>query len=118
LRLGERTECATVALQETPFRKLPDQVPGQQSKLTCVLRSKSETDGIGTTHMRMHFHVGGHLATGTVNVHMTKRRDESDFKYHHLALDVPGHERIWLENAEAWKLDKRSSGKMFGVRWW
>ena len=91
---------------------------GQQVKLTCVLRSKSETDGIGTTHMRMHFHVGGHLATGTVNVHMTKRRDESDFKYHHLALDVPGHERIWLENAEAWKLDKRSSGKMFGVRWW
>ncbi|KAG9694453.1 hypothetical protein KCU95_g5632, partial [Aureobasidium melanogenum] len=83
-----------------------------------TIASKSETDGIGTTHMRMHFHVGGSLATGTVNVHMTKRRDESDFKYHHLALDVPGHERIWLENAEAWKLDKRSSGKMFGVRWW
>ncbi|THX74103.1 hypothetical protein D6D04_08135 [Aureobasidium pullulans] len=82
------------------------------------ISSKSETDGIGTTHMRMHFHVGGSLAVGTVNVHMTKRRDESDFKYHHLALDVPGHERIWLENAEAWKLDKRASGKMFGVRWW
>ncbi|KAI4754780.1 hypothetical protein E4T52_09786 [Aureobasidium sp. EXF-3400] len=82
------------------------------------IASKSETDGIGTKHMRMHFHVGGSLATGVVNVHMTKRRDESDFKYHQLALDVPGHERIWLENAEAWKLDKRSSGKMFGVRWW
>jgi import inner membrane translocase subunit TIM21 len=80
--------------------------------------SKSETDKIGTTHMRMHFHVGGSLAQGTVNVHMTKRRDDKDFQYHHLALDVPGHERIWLENVEAWKLDKRASGKMFGVRWW
>ena len=70
------------------------------------------------SNVQLHFHVGGSLAVGTVNVHMTKRRDESDFKYHHLALDVPGHERIWLENAEAWKLDKRASGKMFGVRWW
>ncbi|KAI5251331.1 hypothetical protein E4T42_04337 [Aureobasidium subglaciale] len=82
-----------------------------------TISSKTETDGIGTTHMRMHFHVGGPLALGTVNVHMTKRRDESDFQYHHLALDVPGHERIWLENAEAWKLDKRKQGKMFGVRY-
>lgn len=83
-----------------------------------TISSKSETDKIGTTHMRMHFHVGGSLAQGTVNVHMTKRRDDKDFQYHHLALDIPGHERIWLENAEAWKLDKRASGKMFGVRWW
>lgn len=68
--------------------------------------------------MHMHFHVSGPLATGIVNVHMTKRKGDDGWHYHHLALDVPGHERIWLENAEKGKLDKRSQGKMFGVRWW
>ena len=68
--------------------------------------------------MHMHFHATGALATGVVNVHMTRTKDQSDFHYHLLALDVPGHERIWLENAEQGKLDKRNQGKMFGVRWW
>lgn len=67
--------------------------------------------------MHMHFYTTGPLASGTVNVHMTRKRDESDFQYHMLALDVPGHERVWLENAEKGKLDKRSQGKMFGVKW-
>jgi len=68
--------------------------------------------------MYMHFHVSGPLAQGVVNVHMTRKKSESDFQYYLLALDVPGHERIFLENAEKGKLDKRSQGKMFGVRWW
>lgn len=80
--------------------------------------SRTETDRIGTTHMYMHFHATGAQATGVVNVHMTRKKDESEFQYHLLALDVPGHERIWLENAEKGKLDKRNAGKMFGVRWW
>jgi len=55
---------------------------------------------------------------GTVFVHMTQRPEDSKYEYYSLAVDVPGHERIWLENVEAGKLDKRSQGKMFGVRWW
>lgn len=66
----------------------------------------------------MHFNVSGPLGTGVVNVHMTRGRSDSHFEYHSLALDVAGHERVWLENAEQGKLDKRNQGKMFGVRWW
>lgn len=68
--------------------------------------------------MHMHFNVSGPLATGVVNLHMTKRRDAKDFEYYSLALDVPGQDRVWLENVEQGKLDKRNQGKMFGVRWW
>lgn len=82
------------------------------------IASRTETDRVGTTHMHMHFNTSGPLASGVVQVHMTKRKGEKDFQYHSLALDVPGHERVWLENAEAGKLDKRNQGKMFGVRWW
>ncbi|KAF7846232.1 hypothetical protein BT93_L4794 [Corymbia citriodora subsp. variegata] len=83
------------------------------------IASRTETDRIGTTHMHMHFHVSGPLGKeGVVQVHMSKGRDESDFHYNTLALDVPGHDRIWLENADSGKLDKRNQGKMFGVKWW
>lgn len=68
--------------------------------------------------MHMHFNVSGPLATGVVNIHMTKRPDEKDFQYHSFALDVPGQDRVWLEDADKGKMDKRSQGKMFGVRWW
>lgn len=88
------------------------------SLLTLADSSRTETDGIGTMHMYMHFNVAGPLNSGVVNVHMTRRKHENDFQYHYLALDVPGQERIWLENADQGKLDKRSQGKMFGVKWW
>lgn len=66
----------------------------------------------------MHFYVEGPKNRGTVNVHMTKGRDGGDWEWYHLALDVPGHERIWLENVEKGRLDNRAKGKMFGVKWW
>ena len=86
--------------------------------LTLIKSSRTETDRIGTVHMHMHFNVSGPLAQGVVNVHMSRKKDEDEFHYHSLALDVPGHERVWLENAEQGRLDKRNQGKMFGVRWW
>jgi len=82
------------------------------------IASRTETDKIGTTHMHMHFNVSGPLASGVVNVHMTKGKDDRDFRYQKLVLDVPGKDRVFLENADKGKLDKRASGKMFGVRWW
>ena len=66
----------------------------------------------------MHFNVSGPQATGVVFVHMTKGRTDSKFDYYSLALDVPGQERLWVENVEQGKLDNRTHGKMFGVRWW
>lgn len=82
------------------------------------IASRTETDRVGTTHMHMHFNVSGPLASGVVNLHMTRKEDEKEFRYQYLALDVPGQDRVWLENADKGKLDKRSQGKMFGVRWW
>lgn len=66
--------------------------------------------------MYMHFNVSGPLNEGVVQLFMVKRQDESHFSYGHLALDVPGHQRIFLENADAEK-KKPTPGKFFGVRW-
>lgn len=50
-------------------------------------------------------------------MHMVKRRGESDYEYKYLFIDIKGHDRIYLENAE----DKTTSGKkqlsFFGVKW-
>ncbi|KAK8211538.1 mitochondrial import inner membrane translocase subunit tim21 [Zalaria obscura] len=81
------------------------------------IASHVETDKVGTEHLYMHFYVEGPKNRGTVNVHMTKGRDGGDWEWYHLALDVPGHERIWLENVEKGRLDNRAKGKMFGVKW-
>ncbi|KAF2098793.1 TIM21-domain-containing protein [Rhizodiscina lignyota] len=82
-----------------------------------AIASKLERDKIGTDHFHMHFYVEGSLNKGTVNLHMSKRADEAEWKYEVLALDVPGRERIYLEKA-ATAQDLKGSGKMFGVRWW
>ncbi|KAK5958333.1 mitochondrial import inner membrane translocase subunit tim21 [Knufia fluminis] len=75
-----------------------------------------EVDRFGTTHFRMHFHMEGPEASGTVNIHMTKKSDESELQYRLLSLTVPGHETVYLENADA-ASPKRALGKMFGVQW-
>jgi import inner membrane translocase subunit TIM21 len=81
-----------------------------------AIASKTEKDGVGVRHMRMHFNVEGPKAHGVVQLHMIQRDGEWEYKL--LALDVPGHQRIYLENADAAKLDTRKDGKMFGVKWW
>jgi len=53
-----------------------------------------------------------------VNVHLIKHAGQHEFVYKYLALDVNGHQRIYLENADA-----KTSGsdqkkfKLFGVSW-
>lgn len=81
-----------------------------------TIASRTEKDRAGIEHMHMHFYVEGPANNGTVNVHMTRRPGEKDFEYRMLALDVPGQQRLYLENADG-KVDQRKQGKMFGVRW-
>lgn len=65
----------------------------------------------------MHFYVEGLDDTrGTVAIHMTKRQDESELSYRLLSLSVPGHETVYLENADA-KSPTKGVMKMFGVQW-
>ncbi|EMC93639.1 hypothetical protein BAUCODRAFT_45611, partial [Baudoinia panamericana UAMH 10762] len=82
-----------------------------------TIASKLETDRAGIEHLHMHFYVEGPLAKGTVSVHMTRLPGQKDFEYRLLALDVPGHARYHLVNADSKQLDLRKQGKMFGVNW-
>ena len=51
-------------------------------------------------------------------MHMTKRPSENEFVYKYLALDVKGHQRIYLENADASpESPSKSKTKLFGVSW-
>jgi import inner membrane translocase subunit TIM21 len=79
------------------------------------IASRIETDRAGLEHLHMHFYVEGPAAKGTVVLHMTRRPGEQ-FEYRLLALDVPGHKRHYLENADG-IFGQRKQGKMFGVRW-
>lgn len=82
-----------------------------------TIASRVEKDRAGIDHLHMHFYVEGPAAKGTVNLHMTRGPGEKEFEYRMLALDVPGKQRLYLENADAAKLDQRKQGRMFGVRW-
>ena len=82
------------------------------------IASRTETDKMGTQGLYIHFNVSGSKSDGVVQLHMLRRQDETHFHYGSLTLDVPGHERVWLENAEADKKHgKGQPGKFFGVRW-
>jgi import inner membrane translocase subunit TIM21 len=51
-------------------------------------------------------------------MHMVKRPSDSEFTYKYLALDVKGHPRIYLENADATSdSPAKSKTKLFGVSW-
>jgi import inner membrane translocase subunit TIM21 len=62
------------------------------------------------------------LNKGVVSLHMVKSTPDSElgnqFVYKYLAIDVKGHQRIYLENADA-SLDSpaKSKTKIFGVSW-
>lgn len=65
----------------------------------------------------------GPLNKGVVNLHMVKvpipdSEGASEFVYKYLALDVKGHQRIYLENADASQdSPAKSKTKLFGVSW-
>ncbi|KAI9054499.1 hypothetical protein LZ554_001657 [Drepanopeziza brunnea f. sp. 'monogermtubi'] len=86
------------------------------------IASTLKTDHYGREHLIMHFNVEGPLNKGVVNLHMVKSTPDSElgsqFVYKYLALDVKGHQRIYLENADA-SLDSpaKSKTKIFGVSW-
>ena len=82
-----------------------------------TIASRLEKDRAGVEHLHMHFYVEGPATKGTVNLHMTRRPGEKEWEYRMLALDVPGRERVYLENADAKAVDQRRQGKMFGVSW-
>lgn len=62
--------------------------------------------------------VEGPLNTGVVSLHMIKRPSDGEFAYKYLMLDVPGHPRLYLENADANpESPAHSKTKLFGIAW-
>ena len=60
--------------------------------------------------------VEGPLNKGVVNIHMTKKPSDMEFEYRILALDVQGHERLYVENTDD-KGPRQGGVKMLGVKW-
>jgi import inner membrane translocase subunit TIM21 len=49
---------------------------------------------------------------------MIKGPSDGEFVYKYLALDIPGHQRLYLENADAKPASAaKSNSKFFGVSW-
>ncbi|KAH8597327.1 TIM21-domain-containing protein [Bisporella sp. PMI_857] len=75
-------------------------------------------DKYNVEHLKMNIAVEGPLNNGVVSMHMIKRPSDSQYIYKYLFLDVQGHPRIYLENADA-SADSpaKSKVKFFGINW-
>ncbi|PYH94606.1 TIM21-domain-containing protein [Aspergillus ellipticus CBS 707.79] len=73
-------------------------------------------DRMGREHLKMNFHVEGPLNSGTVFVHMMKPLEHNEWEYQLLALEVPGHSRVVLEQARE-KPGVGKAMKIFGIQW-
>ncbi|KAF2835259.1 TIM21-domain-containing protein [Patellaria atrata CBS 101060] len=82
-----------------------------------TIASKHEVDKTGLEHLNIRFYVTGPLNKGTVRIHLVKRKEEKEYRYRYLALEVPEHQTVYLEKEEG-PVARKEGGKMFGVRWW
>lgn len=48
---------------------------------------------------------------------MVKRPSQDEFVYRYLTLDVKGHQRLYLENADTNPDSSAKRTKLFGVSW-
>jgi import inner membrane translocase subunit TIM21 len=65
-----------------------------------------------------HEQVQGPKGKGMVNMHLIRRAGHHDFDYKYFYVDMAGHPRIYLENADASPDSKGKQGyKLFGVKW-
>lgn len=63
--------------------------------------------------------VQGPKGSGRVGMHLVRRAGHSEHEYKYFFVDVKGHQRIYLENADASraKEGEHKGFKMFGVKW-
>ncbi|CAK7262817.1 mitochondrial import inner membrane translocase subunit tim21 [Sporothrix epigloea] len=80
------------------------------------IASTERTDAQGNQHLVMSFHVEGPRAEGMAYLHLLRRPGQSEFAYQYFYVDVPGHDRIYLENSvNSVTGDKK--GTLFGIKW-
>lgn len=54
-----------------------------------------------------------------MNIHLVKYRGRSEFEYKYFYVDIRGHQRIYLENADT-STDQgagKTGTKLFGIKW-
>ena len=63
--------------------------------------------------------VQGPKGAGRVGMHLVKRAGQTEHEYKYFFVDVRGHPRIYLENADASRAKEGESKgfRMFGVKW-
>lgn len=65
----------------------------------------------------MNFHVEGPHAAGVANLHLVRRPGQSEFAYQYFYVDVPGHERIYLERSDGHPSQGDKKNTLFGIKW-
>ncbi|KAI1079219.1 import inner membrane translocase subunit tim-21, mitochondrial [Whalleya microplaca] len=116
-RIKKDPECIALLGDSKKIIAYGDET-GNKWRRARPIASTLKADAQGNQHLRIHFYAEGPRNTGVVNVHLIKPAGHDDFDYRYLSLDVKGHQRIVLENADA----KSSRGdskkfKLFGVSW-
>ncbi|WQF83535.1 Putative mitochondrial import inner membrane translocase subunit Tim21, tim21 IMS domain superfamily [Colletotrichum destructivum] len=81
------------------------------------IASTINTDSRGHEHLLVHFHVEGPLNKGVVYLHMVKTPSSGEFEYKYLYLDVRGHQRYYLENADTATGIGKKGVRFLGINW-
>ncbi|KAL1955274.1 hypothetical protein VTO42DRAFT_8872 [Malbranchea cinnamomea] len=115
-RIKEDSRCIALLGDSKKIRAYGENTWNRWTRNRPVATTIS-TDKQGREHMKMHFYVSGPLNEGVVNVHLIKPSGQHEYQYHLLALDVKGHTRVYLENAEAAARAERKKSTIFGIRW-
>ncbi|CAK7228591.1 mitochondrial import inner membrane translocase subunit tim21 [Sporothrix curviconia] len=79
------------------------------------IASTERTDSQGE-HLVMQFHVEGPRAEGMAYLHLLRRPGQSEFVYQYFYVDVPGHDRIYLEKSVG-SAPSDKKGTLFGIKW-
>lgn len=64
----------------------------------------------------MNFHVEGPRAEGMAYLHLLRRPGQSEFAYQYFYVDVPGHDRIYLEKSVN-SVAGEKKRTLFGIKW-
>ncbi|KAK0637104.1 TIM21-domain-containing protein [Bombardia bombarda] len=84
------------------------------------IASSESKDARGNEHLAIKFYVEGPKGQGAVHMHLIKYANHSDYAYQYFYLDVKGHQRIYLERADAGAGAAKGNDKgfkLFGVNW-
>ncbi|KAG8166444.1 hypothetical protein KVR01_002133 [Diaporthe batatas] len=82
------------------------------------IASTERTDSMGAHHLLMHFYLEGPLNKGSAHIHLIRYAGQSEHQYKYFYVDVKGHQRIYLENADTKPREEGGRGtKLFGIKW-